>query len=176
MEISESCISNIFPNAVDGVIRSILSIGINDADLTNTRRLSCFIAQTASNTGGFRWLREMGGRMYFSRYEMRTDLGNNERGDGYKYRGGGLLMRFVGKKNYKLCGDDIGINLVENPNATSDPVIAVKTACWLWSKNNCNVYCDKGQFHDLSMQINGTLNNLDDRLSILKDIESVFYD
>ena len=42
-------------------------------------------------------------------------MGNNEKGDGYKYRGRGYIM-LTGKNNYKQIGDIIGVDLVDKPD------------------------------------------------------------
>ena len=52
-------------------------------------------------------------------------MGNNEPGDGYKYRGRGFIQ-ITGKKNYERFGSQIGVDLVKNPDLANDPVIAAK--------------------------------------------------
>ena len=53
--------------------------------------------------------------------------GNTEPGDGYKYRGRGLVG-ITFKSNYKKYGDLLGIDLVGNPDLANDPKIASKIA------------------------------------------------
>ena len=51
--------------------------------------------------------------------------GNDQPGDGWKYRGRGFIgITFKG--NYKQYGDRLGINLVGNPDLANDPKIAAK--------------------------------------------------
>ena len=65
----------------------------------------------------------------------------NEPGEGYKYRGRGLIQ-LTGKNNYKKYGDLLGVDLVNNPELANDPVIAQKIAS--------SYYLNKGKGKDLS--------------------------
>jgi predicted chitinase len=54
-------------------------------------------------------------------------MGNTAAGEGFKYRGRGLIG-LTGKYNYKKFGDMIGVDLVQNPDLANDPEIARKIA------------------------------------------------
>ena len=106
-------------------------------------------------------------------YANRMDNGNEASGDGWKYRGRGLIQ-LTGRDNYTKCGQDLGIDLVKNPDLiTLDPVTCVKTACWFWNKNKLNVYADNDDIKTITRKINGGLTNIDDRCKILNIAKSV---
>ncbi len=52
-------------------------------------------------------------------------LGNNQPGDGYKYRGRGF-NQLTGRGNYKFYGEKIGVDLEKNPELLNNPEIAAK--------------------------------------------------
>jgi predicted chitinase len=59
----------------------------------------------------------------FDRYEGRADLGNNQPGDGPKFKGRGYVQ-LTGRHNYTTIGPQVGANLVANPELANDPTIA----------------------------------------------------
>lgn len=54
-------------------------------------------------------------------------MGNTAAGEGFKYRGRGLIQ-LTGKDNYKKYGDLIGVDLLSNPDLANDPDIARRLA------------------------------------------------
>ena len=100
-------------------------------------------------------------------YANRMGNGDEVSGDGWKFRGRGLIQ-LTGYNNYKACGQDLGLDLVNNPDLiTSDPEICVKTACWFWQKNKLNELADKDDINSITKRINGGLNGINDRCKIL---------
>lgn len=76
----------------------------------------------------------------FFNYVYKDATGNSEEGDGYKYRGRGLIQ-LTGKANYRdasqaLFGDD---TLVENPDLLLDQKIAGQVAGWFTSSRGKGV-------------------------------------
>jgi len=59
------------------------------------------------------------------RYEGRADMGNTEPGDGVKFKGRGFIG-LTGKANYALYGKQLGIDLLQDPDAANKPDIAAR--------------------------------------------------
>lgn len=98
-------------------------------------------------------------------YANRLGNGPEESGDGFRYRGRGLVQ-ITGKANYTECskflyGDD---TLVKNPDLVTKPLDALKSALWFWQKNKLAEVQD---FHQLTLKINGGTNGEADRVSRL---------
>jgi putative chitinase len=91
--------------------------------------------------------------------------GIEETGDGYRYRGRGLLQ-LTGKDNYKTCSQDLfqDATLLEDPDLLTDPYYALNTACWFWNKNKLNQYADSGDLTTMTKRINGGTIGLEDRI------------
>lgn len=74
-------------------------------------------------------IHERGKRSYFSKYEPGTRigkvLGNRLPGDGYRYRGRGLVQ-LTGRRNYALATEKLGIDVLTHPDRALESRIAVK--------------------------------------------------
>lgn len=91
-------------------------------------------------------------RVYANRYGN----GDERSGDGWKYRGRGLLQ-LTFKANYKKYGYE------SNPDELLTPYGAVESACKFWKVNNLNRFADAGDIAGLTKVINGGTNGLGDR-------------
>lgn len=109
-------------------------------------------------------------------YADRMGNGNEVSGEGWKYRGRGLLQ-LTGKCNYKECGEYLGLDLVNNPDLIcNDPKVNIMSACWYWHKNKLNELADKDDCKSCTKKINGGLNGYDDRTKILCTAKSILKD
>jgi len=167
---------------------------MKDFNITNSFRLTHFLAQVAHESGNFRFVRENlnysteGLLKVFPKYldkntaplyarkpeqianivyESRMGNGNRNTGDGWRFRGRGYLQ-LTGRTNYKAFGDYIGVNLLVNPDlvATKYPLTS---AAWFFEKNNLWAICDQGvdiaTIRRVSQRVNGGFNGISDRVS-----------
>jgi putative chitinase len=88
--------------------------------------------------------------------------GNEASGEGFKFRGRGLIQ-LTGKANYAECGEQIGVDLVANPNLLRQPEYATKSAFWFWMNKGLNQFADKKDIKTITFRINGGLNGLNER-------------
>jgi putative chitinase len=168
---------------------------MKDFNITNSFRLTHFLAQVAHESGNFRFVREnlnysTEGLLkvfpkYFDRntaplyarkpeqianivYESRMGNGNRNTGDGWRFRGRGFLQ-VTGRTNYKAFSDYIGdANIMINPDliATKYPLTS---AGWFFEKNKLWAICDQGvdlaTIRRVSQRVNGGFHGISDRVS-----------
>lgn len=159
-------------------------------NISTPMRQAMFLSQIAHESGGFRHvsenlnysasaLRRVFGK-YFPTDEMaykyarkpekianrvyanRMGNGNEASGDGWKYRGRGL-MQLTGKNNYlsfSLAADN---NSLIDPGLLTEPEYAAMSAGWFWQDNGLNVLADTGDVRAVTRRINGGYNGLADR-------------
>jgi putative chitinase len=102
-------------------------------------------------------------------YAARMGNGSTESGDGWKYRGRGLVQ-ITGKDNYTQCGLGLNIDLLSSPDLLLKPSYAALSAGWFWNANHCNRYTDSGDFSGLTKRINGGTIGQEDRLRRYKAV------
>ncbi|CAH56675.1 endolysin [Flavobacterium phage 11b] len=139
---------------------------LNGYHINTPLRLAHFMSQIEHESGGFKWLTELGGKSYFDKYEGRKDLGNTQPGDGAKFKGRGYIQ-VTGRYNYTRLSKDTGIDFLNNPDLLAQEVNAIVSACWFWSKNKINDLADKDDAKAVTKKINGGFNGLKDRLELL---------
>lgn len=96
--------------------------------------------------------------------------GNNSPGDGWKYRGRGLIgITFL--DNYRECGTALKADLVERPELLADDVYAARSAAWFFATMGCLKY--SGDLLQVTKIINGGTNGLDNRRARFAKAKSV---
>lgn len=102
-------------------------------------------------------------------YANRLGNGSVESGDGWRYRGRGLLQ-ITGRENYRLTGAALGIDLDAHPEMLAQPFVAAQAAAQFWSSRGLNALADNiagddadADFVRITVAINGGRNGLNDR-------------
>lgn len=164
---------------------------IDDYEINTPLKMAHFLAQTSHESGGFRVMTEnlnysAGGLnkvfpKYFINagrnanqyarnpeaianivYASRMGNGSTSSGDGWKYRGRGLIQ-LTGKFNYQKYAEDNDMSLQEAVDYLSTTDGAVDSAGWFWWKNGCNSLAAKNDIVAVTKRINGGTHGLDDR-------------
>ena len=170
-------------------------------EIDTPARMAAFLAQLAHESGqlqrwsedlSYRWQRL---RQVFPKY-FKTDadaqefdrqkerianrvyggrLGNGPEasGDGWRYRGRGPIQ-LTGKDNYRACGADIGVDLVNEPERLETPEVGCLAAAWFWTKRGLNALADAGDFVAITKKINGGLIGLEDREAFWEQAKAAF--
>ena len=91
-------------------------------------------------------------------YGGRMGNGDESSGDGYKFRGRGMLM-ITGKNNYKALTEwakknGIDADYLNNPDLLLREEDSIISALWYWSVNNINQYADKDDILSVSRIVN----------------------
>lgn len=162
------------------------------AGLTTPRRVVQFLANVGHESGGLRLLEEnlnysaAGLVRTFSKYfsAMQAQefahkpeaianrvyggrMGNVHHGDGWKYRGGGL-MQTTGREGYRR------INHEDDPEVVRTPLPGLRAALNFWHDHGCSAIADTGNTTALRRVINGGTNGLREVFALRDHLEKVF--
>jgi putative chitinase len=167
-----------------------LTTAFHRFDISTPERQAAFIGQCAHESGNFKTLQEnlnysakglhatwpsrfaseeaaqpfhrnpekIANKVYSGR------MGNTDEGDGWKYRGRGLIQ-LTGKDNYRLASDALGVDFVANPDLVLTKENAALTAAWYWNKRGLNKEADAKDFTGMTKKINGGTIGLADRVA-----------
>lgn len=100
-------------------------------------------------------------------YASRMGNGPEASGDGYRYRGRGLIQ-LTGKENYSWFAASLEISVEEASEYLETFEGAAQSACWFWETNKLNQWADKGDIVTLTKRINGGTIGLEDRIKHYK--------
>lgn len=107
-------------------------------------------------------------------YANRGGNGDEASGDGWRYRGAGLIQ-LTFHDNQAACADHFDIPLLKIGDWLQTPEGACRSAGWFWQSNGINAYADRGDFDGVSDMVNrgrktiviGDTNGWTDRLALL---------
>ncbi|MCU9947485.1 glycoside hydrolase family 19 protein [Pseudomonas sp. PDM13] len=95
-------------------------------------------------------------------YANRMGNGPEASGDGWRYRGRGLIQ-LTGKANHAAASVDLGVDLVAHPELLEQPEHAAMAAARFWASRGLNELADQGDFEGITRRINGGLTGLAER-------------
>jgi len=87
-------------------------------------------------------------------YAGRNGNGNEASGDGWRYRGRGLLQ-ITGRDAYVDSSNGLAHDYVGQPDLVALPPDACLTAAWYWHVHKLNVLADAGAIDEITRAING---------------------
>lgn len=87
-------------------------------------------------------------------YANRMGNGDPASGDGWRYRGRGLIG-ITGRENYRKCGQGLGTDLEAEPELLRAARWAARSAGWFWKTHNLNELADKRDVVAMTRRING---------------------
>ena len=192
MPITAQQLLQILPNAgqVAGVFVPVLNTVMSRYQIVSVKRIAAFIAQVGHESGDLTRLVE---NLNYSADALRMTwpnrfdaemasavarkpeqianiaygnrMGNTAAGDGWKYRGRGLIQ-ITGKNSYRVCGEALGLDLMAQPELMEKPQHACMSAAWFWATNGLNSLADAGKFDAITQRINGGQNGAADRQAL----------
>lgn len=111
-------------------------------------------------------------------YADRMGNGNEDSGDGWRFRGRGLIQ-LTGRNNYRaatagMYAVPLGLDFENEPDQIATPQYAAQSAGWFWESNGLNCLADiledqkqtDEMFKKITQRINGGTNGLDDRRAL----------
>ncbi len=90
-------------------------------------------------------------------YANKNGNGNEASGDGWRYRGRGLIQ-LTFKANYEAFAKDVKVDVVKHPDLLSTPKYAALSAAWFWDKHGLNQLADAEMYQALTRRINKKLD------------------
>lgn len=128
-------------------------------DITTAPRLCHFLSQTAHESGGGRYKKELASG---AAYNNRSDLGNGPT-DGPKYKGAGYIQ-LTGKYNYSRLSEYLNDpRVMEGVDYVAENLPFTSAGFW-WIDNKMNELIDSGaDVLAVTKRVNGGTNGLSDR-------------
>ena len=170
-----------------------IGVATDQFDITSAQRLAAFLAQIAEESNEFRRLVEdldystmrlmevwphrfptpaaaapyahMPEKLANHVYASRLGNGDEASGDGWRYRGRGLLQ-ITGRANYQILTGALNHGFVDTPDDLATFAWAAVAAAHYWRSNGLNVLADVGSdasFVAITRAINGAETGLDSR-------------
>lgn len=97
-------------------------------------------------------------------------LGNEQRGDGRRFRGHGPIQ-LTGRSNYAVAGKALGLDLTGHPELLDELEVGCMISAWWWFRHGISALANADQFDRITAAINlgnpnadiSRANGVDDR-------------
>ena len=177
-----------------------LNAQLENGGINSNKRLRHFLAQCAHESTGFTRFRENlryseprlleNFPRYFNATTAREYAGNQEKianrvyasrlgngpeesGDGWLYRGRGIIQ-LTGRSNYKTFGQKVGADLEAHPDDAETPEVAVKVALAFWNDRHLSEKADADDVVGITKGINGGTIGLEERKALLAKAKKIW--
>jgi putative chitinase len=112
-------------------------------------------------------------------YANRMGNGDERSGDGYSFRGRGLIQ-LTGRENYTRCGLALQQDLLARPDLLLQPIAASRSAAWFWKSRGLNELADArpggdavADFGRITKIINGGDHGLQARIDLWRRLQKI---
>jgi putative chitinase len=203
--LNAGLLQSVFPKCKDpGAWADSLNLALSKYSINSVDRIASFLAQTGYESGQYNDLEEnlhyTAARLvkvwpkrfpnvtfaaaYVDNpeklanmvYANRIGNGDLQSGDGFRYRGRGLIQ-LTGRSNYAAASKAIGADLSGNPDLLLQPQAASMSAAWFWQTRGLNELADDrtddndlADFTEITRRINGGTIGVNDRFTLFKKI------
>lgn len=205
--IDAQTIRSALPRCIDpDAWANALNPALNRYEINTVARVASFLAQTGYESSQFNRLEEnlnyssaqrlmkvwpkrfpeeatttpyINNPQHLGNFVYGNRLGNGppSSGDGFRYRGRGVLQ-LTGRSNYAEATKILGVDLIGKPEQLTDKRHAAMSAAWFWSTRGLNALADDRtddsdleDFAEITRRINGGTVGLQARLALFEEVE-----
>lgn len=137
--------------------------------IINNCRIAHFVTQLLVESNFFRYVEDIESG---ERYEGLEIFGNNQKGDGRRYKGRGYF-KLIGRTSYEAYSRYSGIDVVYNPHLILTPKIAMDVAGWIWDTRRINFPADEDSLAEVTKSVTGDYLVLREREDVLKHVKKI---
>ena len=203
MMITKDQLQSFFEDTDEEIIDKFvdpLNAAMERFEINNSNRIAMFLAQVGHESGGLvhvaenlnykaatlskvfpKYFRDRDPADYERKPEKIANLvyggrmgnGPEETGDGYKYRGRGLIQ-LTGHDNYNAFANGVGMSIDEAVTYLETPEGAAMSAAWFWNSRHLNAVADAGDILKSTKLINGGTIGLEERTDLYNEALEIF--
>lgn len=208
LPLSEQILKAALPRcASPGDWIAVLNAALEIYEINSKARIAAFLAQTGHESGQFNrlienlnfsaaglmntWPKRFPTLAIAQQYERnpekignfvyanRMGNGSEASGDGFKYRGRGLIQ-LTGRSNYEAASEILEHDFIKSPDDLQIPKFAALASAWFWASRGLNALADDEtddndieDFTTITKKINGGTKGLNERLALFNSIVQI---